>query len=384
MKHISTFLVLVVLLVFGSINQLSAQFILQANPGPPNNGGSPGWAMFFDLIAGAQDITVTDMTTASTAAASSGFSIEFFVRSGTALGGPANSGPGSSPAGWTSLGSVPVTQGTTSSGESLLFSTPAITVTAGDTTGVAMLFSTAGPRYFGTGTPPLEVYSDANLTLITGDGRSAPFTPTGSWFSSRALVGEIHYDLGVPVELTSFTASVIGNSAELKWNTATELNNSGFNIERKTESSTSWENIGFVSGHGTTTEAQFYSYTDNNLEAGSYNYRLKQVDLNGSSKYYNLAEVVKIVSPETFNLSQNYPNPFNPTTKISWQIPAESYVTLKVYDLLGNEVATLVNEEKTAGIYEVEFDASRLTSGTYFYTLKSGGFISTKKLMLIK
>jgi len=175
--------------------------ILQANPGPSNNGGSSGWAMFFNLIAGPRNIGVTKMSTGSTATASASFSVEVFTRSGTALGGPVGSGPGSSSAGWTSLGTVPVIQGPTTSGVSLIFTIPTIIVPAGDTIGVALKFTGAGPRYVGTGSPPYDVYSDTNITLITGDGRSAPFTPSGSWFASRSLTGEIRYVLRIISEI---------------------------------------------------------------------------------------------------------------------------------------------------------------------------------------
>ena len=168
-------------------------------PGSPNNGGSAGWAMFLDLIAGPRNINVTQMSTASTAAASGSFSVEVFTRHGTALGGPVGSGPGSSTAGWTSIGTVPVIQGSTASGISLVFNLPTITVLANDTVGVALKFNTAGPRYLGSGSPPLSVLSDTNLTVVTGDGRSAPFTPTGSWFSSRALTGVVRYVIGAPL-----------------------------------------------------------------------------------------------------------------------------------------------------------------------------------------
>jgi len=399
MKHIHKLLI-TALMVCSSISLSFAQsvvsdppvtddpYILFANPGPPNNGGSPNWGMFLNLIAApTHQVTITGMTTASNAAANASFNIEFFVRQGNALGGPVGSGPGSSPAGWTSLGIVPVTQGPIAGGVSLLFATPAIIINPGDTAGVAMIFTVAGPRYFGSGSPPLETYTNTGLTLVTGDVRSAPFTPTGSFFSSRALVGEIHYDGVVPVELVSFTASVMQlnnqNAVELSWMTATEVNNSGFGIERKTEN-TEWENIGFVDGHGTTTEAQSYSYIDKDLSAGSYSYRLKQVDFDGSFKYHILAETVEIGSIKTFALAQNYPNPFNPATIISYQLPIEGLVTLKIYDMLGNEVATLVNEIKTAGEYQVEFNASALSSGIYFYRLQAGSFVETKRMMLMK
>jgi len=352
--------------------------ILIANPPPANNGGSPGWAIFSDLIAGPRWVTITGMTTASTALAGASFTVEFFTRSGTALGGP-----GGDPTGWTSLGTVPVTQGAGGpDGVSELFAT-SLSLNPGDTVGVAMLFTDAGPRYFGTGSPPFQVFADTNLTLITGEGRSAPFTTGGSVFASRGLVGEIHYDEFVPVELISFAASVLQNAVELRWLTATELNNSGFNVERKTLG-TDWNNIGFVNGHGTTTETQFYYFIDQDLNPGSYSYRLKQIDFDGSFKYYELAETIEIGSPQTFYLSQNFPNPFNPATIISWQVPVGGYVTLKVYDDLGKEVATLVDEEKPAGIYEVEFNASALASGVYFYRIISGDFMDTKKMLLMK
>jgi hypothetical protein len=166
---------------------------LLAHAGPPNNGGSAGFAILFDLTAASNPISVTGMTTANTGAAGAAFSVEVFTRTGTALGGPVGSGPGSSPAGWTSLGIAPATQGATASGVSLLIDIPDIAVAAGSTVGVAVRFFTVGPRYFGTGSPPLSVFSDANLTLTTGDSRSAPFTTGGTFFSSRAMVGQLEY-----------------------------------------------------------------------------------------------------------------------------------------------------------------------------------------------
>ncbi len=170
--------------------------VLPANPGPANNGGSPNWAIFFDLFGNnALPILVTDMSTANTGAIGAAFTVEVFVRTGTALGGPVTSGPGSSSAGWTSLGTAPATQGGTANGVSLAIDIPDILVNPGQTTGVAIRFTGVGPRYFGTGTPPLGVYSNADLTLTTGDARSAPFTTTGSFFTSRELVGELRYQV---------------------------------------------------------------------------------------------------------------------------------------------------------------------------------------------
>jgi hypothetical protein len=161
-----------------------------------NNGGSAGWAIFFNVssVAG-QPLAVTEMTTASTAIAGGAFSVEVFTRTGTALGGPVGSGPGSSIAGWTSLGTAPATQGGTSSGISLPIDIPDISVPTSGTVGVAVLFFAAGPRYLGTGAPPYSNFADANLSLVTGDGRSAPFTTGGSWFASRALTGSLTYNV---------------------------------------------------------------------------------------------------------------------------------------------------------------------------------------------
>lgn len=167
--------------------------VLNAHPGPANNGGSANWAIFFDLTALSQTLTVTSMSSANTGGAGASFSVEVYTRSGTALGGPVGSGPGSSSAGWTLLGTAAATQGGTASGISLPIDIPDIVVAGGQTVGVAVKFLTVGPRYFGTGTPPYTTYADSNLQLITGDARSAPFTTSGSFFSSRQLVGSIEY-----------------------------------------------------------------------------------------------------------------------------------------------------------------------------------------------
>lgn len=199
----------------------------------------------------------------------------------------------------------------------------------------------------------------------------------------------------LPVELISFKAILEGNVVSLSWQTATELNNRGFEIERKT--GTSWEQISFVPGSGTTTALKSYYYEDNIIGINSdiIYYRLKQIDFNGSFEYSNVIEVKFL--PDDFYLSQNFPNPFNPATKISFVIgnlEGNSVVTLKVYDLTGNEVATLVNEELGAGKYQVEFSAtgvsssggnnSQLSSGIYFYELKAGSFIQSRKMLLLK
>ncbi len=186
-----------------------------------------------------------------------------------------------------------------------------------------------------------------------------------------------------PVELASFISSVNNNSVSLNWNTVSEENNSGFEIERNSFGA-GWNKIGFVNGNGTTNHAQSYSFTDNGLSSGRYSYRLKQIDYNGNYKYYDLQNEVVIGVPNKFALNQNYPNPFNPTTKINFELPTNGFVALKIFDLTGREVSQLVNEVKDAGYYSVQFDAKNLSSGTYFYKLSADNFSDVKKMVVIK
>ena len=176
----------------------------------------------------------------------------------------------------------------------------------------------------------------------------------------------------------------------MNWTTATEINNFGFEVQRA-KFNKNWSTFGFVKGSGSTAERKYYSYSDENVVPGKYQYRLKQIDFDGSFEYSNEIEV-EIGLPDEFALYQNYPNPFNPTTKIKYSIPSVEMhggasvqnISLKVYDVLGNEIATLVNEEKAPGEYEVEFDGSKLGSGVYIYKLTAGSFSAAKKLVLIK
>jgi hypothetical protein len=186
----------------------------------------------------------------------------------------------------------------------------------------------------------------------------------------------------VPVELTSFSGSVSNKNVNLNWTTATEVNNSGFEVERKS-ANTTWQKLGFVSGNGTTTEKQSYSYTDRNLTEGNYSYRLKQVDFNGEFEYSNAIEVL-VTAPNKFELSQNYPNPFNPITAISFTLPQAGNVKLSVYNLLGQEVQTLVNGFMESGLHSVNFEAKNLNSGIYLYKLEANGISSVRKMTLIK
>lgn len=225
----------------------------------------------------------------------------------------------------------------------------------------------------------ISAYADQQITLRFYFRTDGSQTFDG-WYVDNVKVSV--YNGIIPVELVSFTSSIINSSISLNWITATELNNSGFEIQRSINK-TEWVTIGFVRGFGTSTEVHNYSYTDQSPVNGLSFYRLKQVDFDGTSEYSNTIEVT-FGAVADYSLAQNYPNPFNPTTKINYAIKEKGNVELKIFDLLGSEIATLVNEQKTPGNYEVFFDASNLSSGIYLYTIKSGSFVQTRKMLLMK
>ena len=186
----------------------------------------------------------------------------------------------------------------------------------------------------------------------------------------------------IPVELTAFTFNVKGNSVNLNWNTATELNNSGFEIERKSANN-QFEKIGYVAGFGTTSEPKAYSFTDSKVAVGNFTYRLKQVDFDGSYEYSNEINV-DVTGPAQYSLEQNYPNPFNPSTLIKYSVAQDGFVNISIFNLLGEKVATLVNSNMKAGSYELNFNASQLSSGVYFYSIEASDFKAVRKMMLMK
>ena len=225
-------------------------------------------------------------------------------------------------------------------------------------------------------------WSNSNHVTTGGNGSNpVPQCQGYTSFSDFAIGG--NQDNLLPVELSNLTSAISGRDLLLSWSTGTEINNSGFDIERKSTTG-GWSKIGFVAGHGTVNTPNSYTYTDANLSSGKYNYRLKQIDFNGNYKYYNLSNEVIIGTPSKYVLTQNFPNPFNPSTSISYEIPATNFVSLKIYDMMGKEVANLVNGTQEAGFYTVKFDASKLASGVYFYKLQANDFTATKKLMLMK
>jgi len=249
-----------------------------------------------------------------------------------------------------------------------------------------------------------DVLSDIGISqpnAVAGGLFSTADLIQGSFSLGGILVGSpcvlFSYELlnPIPVELVSFTAVYKDDNVNLKWETVTEVNNKGFEIQRKEKLKEDyWSNIGFIQGNGTTTQPNTYNFSYEQKKSGCYLYRLKQIDFDGTFIFSQVVEV-KVPIPKEIKLDQNYPNPFNPSTIIKFTIPSiiatplergkqSQPVTLKVYDVLGNEVATLVNEEKSVGTYEVEFSADRLTTGIYFYKLKAGDFVETKKMVLLK
>lgn len=189
----------------------------------------------------------------------------------------------------------------------------------------------------------------------------------------------------LPVALMSFGSEIVKRDVILNWITAAEIDNAGFEIERRIAGSeNTWSKIGFVAGNKTTNTPTHYIYEDRKLESGKYEYRLKQLDFNGNYAYYELKNKVEVGVPTKLNLSQNYPNPFNPLTKIDFDLPADSKVSIVLYDMLGKEVMTVVNGNYKAGYYTISLNAEKLASGTYFYRLSTGGQVLTKKMSVVK
>ncbi len=247
--------------------------------------------------------------------------------------------------------------------------------------------------------------SSVYLSMDDGASWTNDYTTTGTYFHmtlsplgkyiwavrDNGGISRYEFDVPLPVELLSFIATINDRNVTLNWSTSREINNSGFEIERsevKGQMSNEWRKVGFVSGNGNTTENKNYQFTDRGLSQGKYNYRLKQIDFNGGFDYHNLSDEVIIGMPGKFNLSQNYPNPFNPSTKINYDLPFDSKVTLKVFDMTGREAASLVNEFKPAGYYTVDFNGSNLSTGVYVYRITADGngqsFITEKKMVLVK
>lgn len=239
-----------------------------------------------------------------------------------------------------------------------------------------------------------SVYLLPNGNFITTNGTGIHEIDSTSGALVRTIVAGASYQYvslydytTIPVELTSFSASVFDRSVELNWTTATEVNNQGFEVEKSADG-ISFNNICFVPGFGTTTEPKSYSYTDQSVTSGKYYYRLKQIDFDGSFTYSGVVEA-EVSLPTVFSLEQNYPNPFNPSTSIQFSLPVDAQVTINIYNLVGENVAEVVSSNFAAGSHKVDFNANTLTSGIYFYQLDATGidgktFSSVKKMTLLK
>jgi hypothetical protein len=238
-----------------------------------------------------------------------------------------------------------------------------------------------------TGSPTIFHYNGTSWEVIPTNPEQLEGTsyfvestnPISSW--SNFTVGDSNDPL--PVELIAFFAQITENKVLLSWQTATEVNNYGFEVERKTDLVDNWENIGFVDGHGNSNSVKDYSFVDDNPLGSELSYRLKQIDTDGSFEY---SEIVTVTSelPLEYKLSQNYPNPFNPSTVIEFAIPTSGNVSLKVFNSLGEEVAELVNSKMIAGYHSVNFNATNLSSGIYFYRISASSYTKTNKMLLIK
>ena len=255
--------------------------------------------------------------------------------------------------------------------------------------------ATSGQATSGSGDIPESTTAMKTQSTYTG------WDFTNTWIMNGTVNNGYPYlrgagDFPLPVQATDFAATPHVNSVTLRWTTQTEVNNYGFDIERKaisgqlsavsqTSSNTQWISVGFVKGAGTNADPRQYSFVDRDLPAATYAYRLKQVDQDGSFKFSREVNVEVGNAPRVFTLSQNYPNPFNPTTTIEFTLEHDGRVTLRVYDILGREVVTLLNENRGAGEYQkVVFDASRLSSGVYYVVLRSGSKQRSEKMVLLK
>ncbi|MCI0472885.1 MAG: T9SS type A sorting domain-containing protein [Ignavibacteria bacterium] len=228
-----------------------------------------------------------------------------------------------------------------------------------------------------------------NITNQAGIFRNPQNVPSTFEIDNIALSDPvIIIENPLPVTLSSFTYRINGRDVTLDWTTSDEINNKGFEIQRKNSDSPEWKYLGFVKGAGTVQGQTKYRFEDRKPESGQYKYRLKQTDYNGNFTYCELNGSVTIGYPKKFNLSQNYPNPFNPATKIDYDLPADSRVRLVVYDILGRELKVLVSEFRKAGSYTADYNTDGLSSGFYFYTLTAvsdgNEFTLTKKMTVLK
>ncbi len=262
------------------------------------------------------------------------------------------------------------------------------------------LYTSTLPSSNGTGDIATALPSASNVNTSQGSETDNTYSVEDNGYigivaihtsssSARAAVelDQIYFDTDesapLPVEFVTFTALMLDNKIKLNWITSTEINNYGFEVERS-DNNLIWEKIGFVAGNGNSNSIKEYSFFDDKLkQSGTYYYRLKQIDNDGSFEYSNAIEVDFVVAND-FYLYQNYPNPFNPTTEIRYSIPSTSFVRLEVFNVQGEIVYTLVNQMQESGNYSLNFDGSKLPSGNYFIRLQANDEVQLKKITLMK
>ena len=251
-----------------------------------------------------------------------------------------------------------------------------------------------------TGVAALDNQATVYVRLVDTSTVSIGGSTVGTAGSDRIDSVTVTAAIALPVEITSFSASTNGKSIGLSWNTATEVNDAGFEVERKSVSdltvqgsnsqttnlkSETWNRLGFIQGAGTSNSPQQYSYADNGVAAGTYSYRLEQIDRDGSFNYSKEVEVTIGLTGSDYKLGQNYPNPFNPSTWINFAVKTDQHATLKVYNEIGQEVASLFNGIARGNKeYSILFDASHFASGVYFYRLITADRTEVKRMLLMK
>ena len=245
--------------------------------------------------------------------------------------------------------------------------------------------------YEGSGPAP-QLGVTSSVRRLDNNGNSTYGTNGNGWDTDDNLLN-LYFEPDIvtvpplPVELSYFSAKISENGINLIWRTETEVNNYGFDVERSQVSDvnrqTEWAKLAFIEGSGNSNSPKEYSFFDDKILAGTYSYRLKQIDTDGDFEYSKVVQV-NFNLPENFELYQNYPNPFNPSTTISFSLPQSTNVNISVYNLIGEKVDEIVNGFLDAGIHRIIFNASNLNSGMYLYKLEAGDITLTKKMILIK
>lgn len=238
-----------------------------------------------------------------------------------------------------------------------------------------------------SGDPNSTAFSSIEKVTFTSNEISFHLTDNSTSAKALSSISKISFSQTnggnpLPVVLSNFIASISGDAVILQWITHTEVNNAGFEIERK-EAESNWETIGYEEGHGNSNSRKEYTFTDCPKKNVKLSYRLKQVDLDGSYEYSSVIETILEIT-YNFELKQNYPNPFNPRTKISYSLAQEGWISLIIFDMLGQKIKTLVDEKKSSGNYEVLFDGNNLPSGIYICRMNCGDYTNSIKMIIMK